>query len=199
VALAVGEITQADRYLHDALGRLVANGFAIYIPESLDALAALAVAHESFEEAARLLGASAAGRERLGIVRFPPEPEFWAAIELATRRGLGDDAYKAAFAAGAALGTDEAVAYARRARGERKRPSRGWGSLTPTELEVARLIAAGLTNPQIGERMFISRGTVKTHVAHIFAKLAISSRSELAAEATRRGLGAAAVTSAAKR
>jgi DNA-binding CsgD family transcriptional regulator len=47
--------------------------------------------------------------------------------------------------------------------------------------------------------MFIARGTVKTHLAHIFAKLTISSRSELAAEATQRGLGATAATSAAKR
>jgi predicted ATPase/class 3 adenylate cyclase/DNA-binding CsgD family transcriptional regulator len=199
VALAAGEVTQAERYLHDALGRLVAKGFEIYIPESLDALAATAAALESFEEAARLLGAAAAARERLGLVRFPPEPEFWATVELTTRTALGDDAYQAAFDAGAALTTDEAVAYARRARGERKRPARGWEGLTPTELEVVRHVAAGLTNPQIGERMFISRGTVKTHLAHIFAKLAISSRSELAAEATRRGLGASAATGAAKR
>ncbi len=44
------------------------------------------------------------------------------------------------------MGTDEAVGYARRARGERKRPSRGWDSLTPTELEVVRHVAAGLSN-----------------------------------------------------
>ncbi len=199
VALAAGDVTQADRYLYDALGRLVAKDFEIYVPESLDALAAIAAALESFEEAARLLGAAAAGRERLGIVRFPREPEFWATVEHSTRRALGDDAYQAAVAAGAALETDEAVAYARRARGERKRPARGWESLTPTELEVVRHVTAGLTNPQIGERMFISRGTVKTHLAHIFAKLTISSRSELAAEATQRGLGATAATSAAKR
>jgi DNA-binding NarL/FixJ family response regulator len=48
------------------------------------------------------------------------------------------------------------------------------------------LVAEGLTNPQIGERMFISRGTVKVHLSHIFAKLGTSTRAELAAEATRR-------------
>ena len=63
------------------------------------------------------------------------------------------------------------------ARGERKRPSRGWNSLTLTELEVVRQVAAGLTNPQIGQRMFISPGTVKSHLAHIFAKLGTPSRS----------------------
>lgn len=190
LGLVAGLATEAERHVHDALGRLVAKGFALDIPECLDVLAAIAAAQESFEEAARLLGAAAAGRERLGIVRFPPEPEFWAAVELTTREALGDDVFGAAFAAGAAMGTDEAVAYARRARGERKRPSRGWESLTPTELEVVRHVAAGLTNPQIGERMFISPGTVKVHLSHIFTKLDISSRSHLAAEATRRGLDA---------
>ena len=188
LALATGKGTEAERYVHDALGRLAAKGFTIDTPECLDILAAVAATQESFEEAARLFGAAAAARERLGIVRFPPEPEFWISVELATRGALGRDGYQAAFAAGAALPTDEAVAYVRRARGQRKRPSLGWDSLTPTELEVARHIAAGRTNRQIGQCMFISPGTVKTHLSHIFAKLGIPSRSHLAAEATRHRL-----------
>jgi DNA-binding CsgD family transcriptional regulator len=189
LALAAGETSEAQRYVHDALDRLVTKGFALDIPDCLDILAAVAATQDSFEEAARLLGVAAAGRERLGIVRLPPEPEFWADVELTTRGALGDDLYDIAFAAGAALATDEAVAYARRARGERKRPSRGWDSLTPTELVVVRHIAAGLTNRQIGERMFISAGTVKIHLSHVFAKLGIPSRSQLAADATKRALG----------
>jgi DNA-binding CsgD family transcriptional regulator len=59
-------------------------------------------------------------------------------------------------------------------------------SLTPTELEIVRHAAAGLTNPAIGERMFISRGTVKIHLSHIYAKLGLRNRSEVAAEAMRR-------------
>ena len=82
-----------------------------------------------------------------------------------------------------------AVAYARRARGERRRPSFGWDSLTPTELEVVRLAAAGLTNPAIGDVLFISRGTVKTHLLHVFTKLGVHTRAELAAAAIRHGLG----------
>jgi predicted ATPase/class 3 adenylate cyclase/DNA-binding CsgD family transcriptional regulator len=188
LALAAGEATEAERYVHTALGRLVAKGFALDIPECLDVLAAVAAAQESFEEAARLLGAAATGRARLGIVRFPPELKFWSSLEGTTKDALGSDGYDTAFAAGAALGIDEAVGYVRRARGERKRPSSGWDSLTPTELEVVHHIAGGLTNRQIGERMFISLGTVKAHLSHIFAKLSTPSRSRLAAEATRRGL-----------
>jgi DNA-binding CsgD family transcriptional regulator len=80
------------------------------------------------------------------------------------------------------------VAYATRARGERKRPTTGWASLTPTELDVVKLIAKGLSNPEIGTRLFISRATVKTHLSHAFRKLGVTSRAELASEATRRGL-----------
>ena len=100
---------------------------------------------------------------------------------------LGQDGYDTAFATGAGLTTADAIAYARRARGERKRPSRGWDSLTPTELIVIRHVTAGLTNPQIADRMFIASGTVKVHLSHIFAKLGVDTRSQLAAEAARRG------------
>ncbi len=67
-------------------------------------------------------------------------------------------------------------------------PSSGWASLTPTELEVVKLTAQGLGDPEIGERLFIGRPTVKTHLAHTFTKLGVTSRAELASEATRRGL-----------
>lgn len=71
-------------------------------------------------------------------------------------------------------------------RGPRTRPQFGWQSLTPTERTVAALVADGLTNPQIGERLFISRRTVQTHLMHVFAKLSISSRAHLAAQVARQ-------------
>ncbi len=60
------------------------------------------------------------------------------------------------------------------------RPSTGWESLTDSELGVARLAAEGLTNRQIGDRLFISRRTVGTHLTHIFQKLGINTRTQLA-------------------
>jgi DNA-binding CsgD family transcriptional regulator len=69
-------------------------------------------------------------------------------------------------------------------RGARRRPLRGWESLTPTELEVVRLVSQGLTNVEIGRRLFISRRTVETHLSHIFGKLGVSSRVQLAAQAS---------------
>ncbi|HZC69273.1 MAG TPA: AAA family ATPase [Jatrophihabitans sp.] len=66
-------------------------------------------------------------------------------------------------------------------RGPRQRPQWGWGSLTPTERTVADLVAEGLTNPQIAERLYVSRRTVQTHVSHTFTKLGMASRAQLAA------------------
>lgn len=65
--------------------------------------------------------------------------------------------------------------------GRRGRPKTGWESLTPTESTVVQLVADGLRNHDIAERLFMSRRTVETHLTHVFGKLAISSRSELVA------------------
>jgi DNA-binding CsgD family transcriptional regulator len=86
------------------------------------------------------------------------------------------------------MSLEGAIAYAQRGRGQRRRPSSGWEGLTPTEVEVVRLVADGLSNPDIAERLFISRKTVTTHLSHVFGKLGVSSRSELSAEAVRRGM-----------
>lgn len=74
------------------------------------------------------------------------------------------------------------VRQPRRAR----RPTTGWESLTPTELRVVDLVAAGLTNRDIAEQLFVSRYTVETHVKHVFTKIGVASRIELAAAAHRR-------------
>jgi len=60
--------------------------------------------------------------------------------------------------------------------------------LSPRELEVVRLIAAGMTNKEIGAQLFLSETTVKREVSHIFDKLEAKDRAEAVAEAYRRGL-----------
>ncbi|MEU9994513.1 AAA family ATPase [Streptomyces sp. NPDC050848] len=68
----------------------------------------------------------------------------------------------------------------RGARGTRTRPATGWESLTPTERRVAELVAEGLSNPDIAERLLSSRRTVQTHVSRILGKLGMRSRLEVA-------------------
>jgi DNA-binding CsgD family transcriptional regulator len=67
-------------------------------------------------------------------------------------------------------------------RGTRQRPATGWDSLTPTERTVVALAAEGLTSRQIGERLYISSFTVGSHLRHVYQKLGINSRLQLAAE-----------------
>jgi DNA-binding CsgD family transcriptional regulator len=72
-------------------------------------------------------------------------------------------------------------------KGPRRCPRSGWEAMTETELIVAGLVAEGLSNPQIGVRMYLSRRTVQYHVSSILTKLDIVSRVELAALVVRRG------------
>jgi DNA-binding CsgD family transcriptional regulator len=81
--------------------------------------------------------------------------------------------------------TLRAAGIRRGRRGTRSRPQTGWNSLTPTEQTVASLVAEGLSNPRIGDRLYISRRTVQTHLAHVFTKLDINSRAQLAAQVAR--------------
>jgi predicted ATPase/class 3 adenylate cyclase/DNA-binding CsgD family transcriptional regulator len=185
---AEGDLDGAEGSQHEALGVFAETSDTPGVIDALEALAGTAAVRESHHEAARLAGAAGSLRQTIDYARFPIQKEEYEADIAAIRAALGDEAFEQAWAEGAALSLEEAVAYASRARGERKRPSSGWASLTPTELEVVRLAAKGLTNPQIGEHLFISRGTAKVHLSHVFAKLSVSTRAELAAEATRRGI-----------
>jgi pimeloyl-ACP methyl ester carboxylesterase/DNA-binding CsgD family transcriptional regulator len=67
-----------------------------------------------------------------------------------------------------------------------RRPSHGWDSLTSAELEIARLVAQGLTNREIAGRLTLSPRTIQTHVAHILAKLGQPRRANIAAELAGR-------------
>lgn len=60
-----------------------------------------------------------------------------------------------------------------------QRPGRGWAAMTDSELVVARLVAQGLTNREVAERLFVSQHTVSGHLRHVFTKLDVNSRVEL--------------------
>jgi DNA-binding NarL/FixJ family response regulator len=85
----------------------------------------------------------------MGAVRFKVLDAEYKASVAALRNAMDDNGFETAWAEGAALSTEEAIAYALRGRGERKRPSSGWESLTPTELDVVKLVEEGLPNKDI--------------------------------------------------
>ena len=183
-----GDLQEAESLAHEALNLARQAGDQLGLIDALELLARLAAEQDSHKEAGRLWAAADSLRSDLGYARFPVDRAPYEAAVAAAKEALGASDFAAAWAEGAKLSGEEAIAYAARGRGERKRPNTGWASLTPSELEVARLVGEHLTNPAIAVRLFVSRATVKTHLVHIFSKLGIDSRSELAAVAIKRGL-----------
>ena len=175
-----------DRW-HEASSIAAEHGLRLVAVDALEGLAGVAARSESWVECLRLAAAAARLRDETGYRwRFGFEQGRLDAAVAAATEALGPDGASAATVEGAALEWREAVAYAGRARGERRRPSHGWAALTPTELQVVALVADGLTNPQIAERLLMGRATVKTHLDHVFTKTGLHSRTELAAEHVRR-------------
>jgi DNA-binding CsgD family transcriptional regulator len=136
----------------------------------------LAEAVELFEEGPRPL-ALASALEDLGAVsvrngntEHAADP-FGRALELYAHAG-------AAWDAGRVRGRLRALGVRRRLVSAR-RPGGGWAALTDSELAVARLVAQGLSNREVAERLFVSPHTVSSHLRHVFAKLGVNSRVEL--------------------
>ncbi len=186
VARRRGDDAAAEDLLHAALALQIRGELRPGVVLTLEALAALVLDGDSPAEAVRCLGAADTLRRDIGLGQRPIDEADHAACMTRCREQLGDADFESNWAAAAALPLSEIMEYVARARGARKRPSSGWASLTPTELRVVALVTKGLTNPQIAERMFIARGTAKVHVGHIFEKLGVTSRSQLASEATAR-------------
>ncbi|MDT5365670.1 MAG: hypothetical protein QOC62_101 [Mycobacterium sp.] len=185
VAIAQGEVEQAERDAYEALTLAAHNHGYLRLPDILECVASLAVERGEHAAAARLLGAADAMRLRNGSVRFKVFDDMFGAAVAASREALGDNGFEETWTSGAGLSAEEAIAYAQRGRGDRKRPPSGWESLTPTERDVVRLVSEGLANKDIAARLFISPRTVQTHLTHVYAKLGLTSRVQLVQEAAR--------------
>jgi predicted ATPase/DNA-binding CsgD family transcriptional regulator len=187
-----GEFAAAEHLVREATVQWHRCHYHMDACDGIELLGVLAAARERLTDAARLLAAADAARRPLQYITpgFAANRAAAARAASQARRVLGEDLFTQARDEGQGLTLDDAVAYAARKGGGRKRPATGWASLTPAEREVVRLATEGLRNDAIARRLFIAPGTVKAHLTHVFAKLGITTRAELAAQATARHLTA---------
>jgi DNA-binding CsgD family transcriptional regulator len=183
-----GDLAGAERLIRTATLQWHHCSDRMDASDGVELLGVLACARERYGDAARLLAAADAARPRLLYLTpgFTADRRAAARAASHARHVLGADSFAQAWEQGQRLTLDDAVAHVARRGGGRKRPATGWASLTPTELEVVRLVAEGLRNDAIARRLFIAPGTVKVHLSHIFTKLGITTRAELAAQAASR-------------
>ncbi len=178
MALAAGDGRAASLH-HQALKLQADIGNPAGIASCMECLARTATTTGAFTHATRLLGATHRIRETHGCVATPESHGDYGAHLRSARQHLGDEAFEIVWGQGTRLSTDEAIAYASKRRGPRKRPRSGWAALTPAEHRVVALTRQGLTNAQIAHRLLISRRTVDAHLAHVYPKLGINTRMQL--------------------
>jgi DNA-binding CsgD family transcriptional regulator len=183
-----GDLAEAQRHTGEAVATWRDTGARLDAADALETLGSLACARARFAEGIPLIGAAAAAREAFGYRGAGPAACRQDAADAvgAAEEALGGEVVGQLLADGATMRLDEALDGARRSIGGRKRPGAGWASLTPTEEQVVRLVAEGLRNEAIAQRLYLAPGTVKNHLSHIFSKVGVASRAELAVEAVRR-------------
>lgn len=180
---AAGDVGEAEVRFHEALEIQRDAALLPGLLRTMEALCSILIAKEKYDDAARVLAFTDAARLEIGLVRGFVEDLEWRTLRQTLEAEMGHEALESAQDSAKQADLDEIIGLLSRMRGKRARPLTGWASLTPTERRVVSLAVEGLTNPQISERMFISRGTVKVHLSHIFQKLDVASRTQLAAKA----------------
>jgi predicted ATPase/DNA-binding CsgD family transcriptional regulator len=165
------------------------HGAPVDIADNLASIAAIGAKLGQFERSATLFGTETRIRHEIGSWRRLPEREIFDQASTTARAGLGDFAFEAAFRAGEALSTDAAIELALSTTVLAEPASElDRVLLSKRELEVLKQLAAGRSNADIAERLFLSPGTVRNHVSNILTKLAVRSRTEAVTVAHQRRL-----------
>lgn len=201
----VESLPTAARFL-ESLALCQEVGDRLGILECLEGIASVAAVRGHAAWATRLLGAAAALREAIGVrVATTDRPRSERLLAM-VRAQLDSAIFSAAWEAGCALSLDSAIALAREelpleTATSTPPPSasisqvappdqllEGPNQLTAREVEVLRLLAAGLSNKQIAARLALSPLTVQSHVRMIYGKLGVASRSAATRYALEHGL-----------
>ena len=199
VALLGGDLERAEALHKESLALSRGMGAHTYLTLTLlEGLACGAEAQGEAERAARLFGATEVLRESTS---FPLEPALRTLEEpylLGARSQLEEGAWTEAWEEGRAMSVETAIEYALSEEesstispaleqpppSAREHPA----ELTPREVEVLGLVAEGLTNPQVAQKLFLSPRTVQRHLNSVYRKLGVSSRTAATRLALEHGL-----------
>lgn len=188
VIAAQGDLAAARAFYEESLNRgkgVNSNLSSQDTPPALEGLAAVVAAQEEPTWAARLWGTAEAQREAYSIPLAPVYRADFEQAVAAARTQLGEQSFVTAWAEGRSMTPEQALA----ARGPvtataepqstlpTKSPPTYPDGLTAREVEVLHLLAQGLTDAQIAEKLIISPRTVNTHLTAIYEKIQVSSRS----------------------
>jgi non-specific serine/threonine protein kinase len=167
------------------------------IASGIGGVAIIATAAQSYFQAAQLFGAADELRKTLGIVLAHPESDSFEESLQTIRRQLSKGEFDLAWQTGRTMSLDDILevcgAIVSAEEPEAKSPSGAEKTgeverLTGREREVLRLIAAGMSDKDIADALFISPKTAMRHVANVFAKIGVHSRGAAGAYARRHGL-----------
>jgi predicted ATPase/DNA-binding CsgD family transcriptional regulator/DNA-binding XRE family transcriptional regulator len=188
VALTLGQASEAQTQMEKSLVLLREVGQPWFLTLCLEGLGCALTLQGQHIWSARLWGYAEVRRELLGAIRPPAAERLQVPLVTAARTQLGETDFAAAWAEGRSITLEEVLTArnlslleaglpAQQARiGVRARAAYPAG-LTPREVEVLQWVAAGLTDQEVADKLFLSPRTVNTHLTSIFNKLQVSSRS----------------------
>jgi predicted ATPase/DNA-binding CsgD family transcriptional regulator len=185
-AFRLGDYERSATWLRESLAVLREPGNPLYM-QNLELLAAAVSMQGEHGRAAWLFGAAEALREAVGAFVLPLYRAEYDRGVAATRAGLDEAAFSAAWAEGRAMTPEQAVEYALEPSSATPR-LKDTANLSTREVEVLALVAEGLTDPQVAERLYLSPRTVGQHLRSIYQKLGVPSRAAAVKEAVGRSL-----------
>jgi predicted ATPase/DNA-binding CsgD family transcriptional regulator/Tfp pilus assembly protein PilF len=179
VLLRQGEYERAKGLLMESLDIQVAVAYRWGIGYCLFGLAEAALGQGQPGRAARLLGAADAIFTDVAARMDPSDKEEYERCISGARGKLGDDAFNTLWAEGKSAGWETVVAAPETEVDvpQEKAPSPAHAVLSPRELDVLRLLAEGISDIQIAERLFLSKHTINAHLRNVYSKLGVTSRS----------------------
>jgi non-specific serine/threonine protein kinase len=162
------------------------------VAHCLEGLASMYGAEGKIVRAARMWGAEEALLEKLedAVYTYLPDRALHRSQVAAARSRVDEAAWTAAWTEGRAMSLEQAVEYAleQESAPDPAPPEPYLAGLSAREVDVLRLVATGLTNAEVAERLFLSSRTVDWHMGSIYRKLDIHSRAEATRFAAERGL-----------